>query len=199
MKFLNLGCGGVRPKSSSWVNLDDLHSQLTEGSGARQELDSESNYINHIMTPDGELPFPTDTFDGILCSHVVEHFNAIDASKILYQCRAVMKEGGALIVSVPNASYFRSVYGEDRNENWPRLFGVNDPPNPIPTFFQAALWFEQHLGILTADSLWCYLIKSGFNPVNIHDGTSAPNRVAMDAMIPHLNRIEFSLIMSAIK
>ena len=143
MKILNLGCGSTRPKEDVWVNLDDLHSQLTEDGPEKRALDAEPNYCQHVIEPDGELPFSANRFDGILASHFFEHFDCQEAVKILRQCRAVMKPGGVIVVSVPNAPYFRAVYGEDRNENWPKLFGVNDPPNPIPTFFEAALFLKE--------------------------------------------------------
>ena len=199
MKILNLGCGGTRPAGDQWVNLDDLHSQLPEGGHERKALSTEGNYCQHVIEPDGELPFAPNRFDGVLASHFFEHFDCQEAVKIMRQCRAVMKAGAVIIVSVPNASYFRAVYNRDTNKNWPELFGVNDPPNPIPTFFEAALWFDQHKGILTADALWCYLVRAGFKPADIHEGTGSLNREATDLIVPHLNRQSFSLIMSAIK
>lgn len=192
MKFLNLGCGGTRPQGEEWVNLDDLWSQLTPGTPARSNLDKEPNYVNHELGY-GPLPFRPETFDGVLASHVFEHFDAQLGVYIMRLCHAVLKPGGVLLVSVPDASYFRSVYPEDRNENWPRLFGVTDPNNPIPTFFEAALWFEQHKMIFTQDAIWAYLIKAGF---------SIPATVDAEVMGPMsslLNRREFSLIMAGIK
>lgn len=199
MKLLNLGCGGTRPQDEYWWNIDNLSCQLPAGGPEVQSLLTEPRYVEHDINPKGQLPFFADNFDGILASHFYEHFDCQEAVDIMRQCRAVLKPGGVMIVSVPNASYFRAVYGEDRNENWPKLFGVNDPPNPIPTFFEAALFFEQHKGIITADALWCYLVRAGFKPEDIHEGTGSPNREATDLIVPHLNRQPFSLIMSAIK
>lgn len=103
-------------------------------------------------------------------------------------------------MSVPDASYFREVYSRDRNENWLELFEVLDPPNPIPTWFEAALWFEQHEAILTEDSLWAYLIKAGFRDIQKHDSYSYKGDDAViQTMHRELNRRKFSLVMSGRK
>jgi len=192
VKFLNLGCGGQREQGDEWVNLDDLHSQLCPGTPERMKLDSEPNYVNYEIGY-GPLPFRPETFDGVLMSHVLEHFDAQMGMYVMRLCHEVLKPGGVLLVSVPNASYFRDVYPDDRNENWERLFEVSDPANPIPTFFEAALWFSQHKVILTEDALWCYFIRAGFQiPASVDAAVLGP----MSAL---LNRRKFSIEMLGIK
>lgn len=193
MKFLNLGCGGERPQDEQWVNLDDLHSQLPEGQGARDALNEESNYVNFVVGSD-PLPFDAETFDGILASHFFEHFDAQQSIVIMEDCKRILKHGGALLISVPDAIYFRKVYDRDRKDKWPELFDVSDPENGYSSFFRAALWFEQHKVILTEDALWCYFVRAGF--------ALAVPEVPFDileAMKPHLNRRKFSLEMVGIK
>lgn len=187
MKLLNLGCGGDRVVSDEWVNIDDLYWQFPADGPERAALNAEPNFINFLIGSE-PLPFEAESFDGILASHFFEHFDAQEAVKIMKDCFRVLKRDGVLLVSVPNASYFRNVYPDDRNENWPRLFDVSDPPNPIPTFFEAALWFEQHKAIFTEDSLWCYLRYAGFHPEPI--STELPAQLA-----ERLNRRKFSLEM----
>lgn len=204
MKILNLGCGSVRDQSSDWINLDNLHAQLAPNSPERWALDEEKNYVDHVISPYTGLPFASEVFDSCLASHLFEHFDCQEAVHIMRECRRVLKPGGMLLVSVPNASYFRAVYPEDRNENWPRLFEVSDPPNPIPTWFEAALWFDQHKAIFTEDSLWAYFIRAGFSePVRwtpdvirmIVEGEQS----ARSEMAKHLNRLIFSLVMAGVK
>lgn len=203
MKLLNLGCGGIRSLTEEWTNLDDLHSQLPKGSGARNNLDAEPNYVNFVMGIK-PLPFADGSFDGILFAHCLEHFDAQQGLSIMQNCHRLLKPGGSLLVSVPDASYFRKVYPEDRNENWPRLFDVTDPKNPIPTFFQAALWFEQHKVILTEDSLWAYFVMAGFTAGLVYrcsDPANLPecDLSALNYMMKHIDRIPFSLIMLGMK
>lgn len=208
MKILNLGCGAERPQGKEWTNLDDLHAQLPAGEGARDNLDKETNYVNFDVMS-GPLPFEADTFDGILASHFFEHFDAQQAVATMEDCRRILKPGGALLVSVPDAGYFRKVYSRDRNENWVELFDTHDPGNTWPTFFRAALWFEQHKVLLTEDSLWCYFVRSGFNTVGIIRpiSTVSPETEVKQAdcaeafgkMLPLLNRRKFSVEMIGVK
>lgn len=202
MKYLNVGCGGERDQSPDWVNLDDLHSQLPAGTGARKDLDREANYVNFRLLS-GPMPFHDNTFEGVILSHVLEHFNAQDGLKLLLDCRRILKPGGVILISVPDAHYFRRVYTDDRNENWPWLFGVTDPNNPIPTFFEAALWFEQHSAIMSEDTVWAYLIRAGFRePKTGKEGGAMVWSERNESERPlrqKLNRLPFSLIMTAIK
>lgn len=193
MKILNLGCGGERPKSESgveWTNMDNLHELFPPGTPQRMDLDGEPNYVNADISKG--IPLFSDTVDGVLLSHVLEHFDAQDGLLLLKECRRVLRPGGYLLVSVPDASYFKRVYPEDCNENWPRLYDVTDVENPIPTFFEAALWFDQHKAVLTRDSLWCYLTMAGFE---IEDNDTIELNGVLDEMYPVLNRGKFSLIM----
>lgn len=48
-----------------------------------------------------ELPFSEATFDGIHCSHVIEHFDPYNAYKLLYEMNRVLEIGGMLIISSP--------------------------------------------------------------------------------------------------
>lgn len=203
MKLLNLGCGATRP-GDPWTNLDNLSTQLHIGTPERAKLDSELNYIDSDITRD--LPLAGESFDGCLLSHVLEHFCASEGLRILQEVHRVLKPGGIVLVSVPDASYFRKVYPEDRKENWQRLFGVTDPNNTIPTWFEAALWFDQHKAIFTEDVLWAYLTRAGFpnmqrvNPNWIKAGPG-PGEIGtpMSVMCEQLNRLEFSVVLSATK
>lgn len=189
MKLLNLGCGYPRIEGEDWVNLDNLLAQLREGSPERANLLEERNYVEHDVLS-GPLPFADSTFNGCLLSHVLEHFDCQQAVAIMVECRRVLQPGGVLLASVPNASYFRQVYADDRVQNWPRLFGVTDPGNTIPTFFDAALWFDQHKAILTEDAMWCYFRRAGFFPADLME-----NPVARQRLMPRLNRRPFSVEM----
>ena len=130
----------------------------------------------------------------------MEHMDCREAVKVMQEILRVLKPEGVLLVSVPDASYFRRVYPEDRNENWPDLFEVSDPPNPIPNWFTAALWFEQHAQIFTEDSLWAHFVRAGFHTDNVHRLAPMDKHLpAMGEMMPHLNRRKFSLEMWAQK
>lgn len=203
MRLLNLGCGADR-FGDPWTNLDDLHSQLPEGTPERAQLDAEPNYVNHDIAS-GPLPFNAQTFDGILASHVVEHFDCQAAARLMQNCLHILKPGGVLLVSVPDASYFRNVYHHDTKAACMELFGEGlNEDDPSRTFFDAALWFNQHYGILTEDALWCYFVRAGFKPLNIYrvSSTMPPTTEPMDGlgiMQAALNRPKFSLAMAGVR
>jgi predicted SAM-dependent methyltransferase len=200
MKLANLGCGSQRPLNVEWTNVDSW-----EDGG--HQID-EPNFVFHDLR--NPLPFADGSYDAVLASHLIEHMDCQDGLKLFREAKRILKPGGIFMVSVPDASYFRKVYPEDRNENWPRLFEVSDPPNPIPTFFEAALWFGVHKAILTEDALWAYFIRAGFkDPVNTrYDASddaitlSRPREAIPEVwnqLAAQLNRLKFSLIMSALK
>lgn len=194
MKLLNLCCGAVRPPEP-WTNLDNLRAILPPGTIERENLDAEKNYVDHDVLS-GRLPFPDDTFDGILASHCVEHWNCQQAVNVLKECRRVLKTGGEILVSVPDATYFRAAYssGRDTPENAVELFG--EPihlPDGEKTFFGYALWNRYHQAILTDDALWCYFVRAGFDQDFIH--TAGMNA----KLLSIANRLKFSLVMGAVK
>jgi SAM-dependent methyltransferase len=196
MKLLNLGCGMTRP-FDPWINVDSFYDMFPVGTVERAQIDALPNYLDADITKG--LPFDDLSIDGVLLSHVLEHFDAQQGLKLLTECYRVMKPHAPILVSVPDASYFRSVYAEDRVENWPRLFEVTDPNNPGPTFFERALWFEQHLAILTTDAVWAYLRRAGFSliyPVGEYQGADP---VILDALAMQLNRTKFSVDMFGVK
>ena len=73
------------------------------------------------------LPFPDDSFDVILCSHVLEH--VVDDRKAMRELYRVLRPGGWALVLVP-IDFSRSETFEDRTIVAPadreRLFGQAD-------------------------------------------------------------------------
>jgi predicted SAM-dependent methyltransferase len=202
MRLLNLGCGAVR-QGEPWTNLDELYAHLPEGTPERLNLQNEANYVD-FKIGSGPLPFEDETFSGIACSHVIEHFDAIEGLKVMQECHRILKPGGHLVVSVPDCSYFKSVIDRDNIENAVELFG--EPihlPDGHTTFFDYALWMRQHKAILNEDSLWCYFKRAGFAkdrifPMKFYKelkGLCIHQTDALDKMVPLLNRLKFSVVL----
>lgn len=190
MKFLNLGAGATRPQSPEWINLDCLRGHLRPGTPERAQLDSESNYVEHELGVALPLPFEPNTFDGVLASHVIEHFDCQLGVYVMRQCRDVLKPGGILLVSVPDAAYFRRVYPDDKPENAERLFGEPiHAPDGEDTFFGYALWNRYHKAILTEESMWCYFKRAGF------DIPARADVAVLGPLSSLLNRRRFSVVM----
>lgn len=196
MKLLNLGCGGKRPQDLVWRNMDSLQGQMPEDQWLT--IEKEPNYIEADISK--RLPFHDDQFDGCLLAHVLEHFSVQLAQSLLKECLRVLKPGGVIMASVPDAEYFRHVHPQDHGAStWPDLYGVFDPPNPIPTWMQAALYFEQHFQVFSEDTLWCALTQAGF--VDVNRGPKPPVYAIepFTTLSSLLDRIPFSLVMTGVK
>lgn len=203
MTLLNLGAGATRP-GPPWVNLDSLWSVLPEGSIERNQLSKEPNYVDFDLRGGGRWPFPANHFDGILASHLLEHFDVLEGTKLLKECLYSLNENGLLMVSVPDASYHRSVYPRDNKKNAYKLFGEIIPEAEVKqTFLEYALFFTDHRTVYTEDSLWAILVNAGFKNENISRLDAAQRDWPGDKPIHHmhalLNRRMFSLVMVAIK
>lgn len=204
MNLLNLGCGATRVVDDTWVNVDNLRPALAAGTPERTNLDAEPNYVNANITD--PLPFADGMFDGILCSHVIEHFDCQQGVAIMRECHRILKPGGVLLVSVPDAAVFRRHHAEDTPENAVRLFG--EPihlPDGENTFAGYALWNRFHKAILGEDALWAYFVRAGFgNSLRVNNEWCSAHSAFEEQgplcdMSRILNRLPFSLIMMGIK
>lgn len=200
MRLLNVGCGGQRDQEEHWWNLDNLRTQLKEGTAERLNLDREPRYIEcDLLTQ--SIPFHDGFFDGILVQHVLEHFTCHDAVDVLVRCRRVLKPGGILVASVPNTEYFMSVYNKDTKARAVELFGEPIHDDGHDTFFSYALFRHDHKQILTLSSLKALLLRSGFPHINLN--VMHPNHVPVSnvrtEIEKQLNRRKFSTVVLAVK
>lgn len=206
MCLLNLCCGATRPPPP-WMNLDTLRSVLAPGTPERAHLERETNYVDFDVLS-GPLPFPPETFDGILASHCVEHWTLNESVGVLRECHHILRPGGIIVVSVPNPSVFREHYGEDNPANAKRLFGEEiHPGDNERTFMGYALFNRFHKQALCEDALWCILTRAGFRPsVNgkldsmyAKDKGESGDGTTLAHLCSQLNRFEFSCVMIATK
>jgi ubiquinone/menaquinone biosynthesis C-methylase UbiE len=104
-----------------------------------------------IIADARRMPFKKNSFDTLLMSHVLEHFN--DCGMVLKECLRVLKPSGKIIVAVPNldtfsARFFGERYGYVFNreqhlqhfdsrklrENLSKYFNVERMFGTTPTF-----------------------------------------------------------------
>lgn len=93
--ILDLGCGighFLTLGSNSITGIDANHESLKEAKTISNRL-VQGNIL--------KLPFLETSFDGINCSHVIEHFNPDDAYQLLLEMNRVLKIGGTLVISTP--------------------------------------------------------------------------------------------------
>lgn len=201
MRLLSVGCGGQRDQSEHWWNTDNLREQLAIGTPERANLDAEPRYVEcNLMLQ--SLPFNDEFFDGILLQHVLEHFSCHDAVDVLLKCRRVLKPGGLLLASVPDAEYFLSVYDRDTKERAVELFGEPIHDAGHESFFSYALWRHDHKQILTRSSMECLFARSGFQrgAFLLNESVSSHSRhTVLNEMEKQLSRRKFSIEMCAVK
>ncbi|WP_159039605.1 class I SAM-dependent methyltransferase [Streptomyces sp. TP-A0356] len=53
--------------------------------------------VDYVVSPDGHLPLPDSSFDGVLSTQVLEHVQ--DPAVYLSECRRVLKDSGTLVLS----------------------------------------------------------------------------------------------------
>ncbi|MGQ9910587.1 MAG: methyltransferase domain-containing protein [Candidatus Flexifilum sp.] len=98
------------------------------------------------------MPFPSNTFDAVIMSEILEHIDRdVDALAEAYR---VLKPGGVLAVTVPNADYPFLWDPINRTLEW--LFGVH-----ISRGMFAGLW-ANHVRLYWRDELRAKVERAGF-------------------------------------
>lgn len=92
MNALNIGCGSrYHPR---WVNLDAHPCAL--------------GILKHDALTG--LPFPTESFDVVYASHLLEHFPRTQVLPFLRECFRVLRDGGVLRIVVPDLEAIARLY-----------------------------------------------------------------------------------------
>jgi predicted SAM-dependent methyltransferase len=92
VRYLNIGCG--RNPRENFINLDYL-------------WHPEVDVCWDISTG---LPFPISSMQGIFSEHCLEHFSLMDATRILMECKRILKPGGIIRIVVPDAEKYLKTY-----------------------------------------------------------------------------------------
>ncbi|MBL7698725.1 MAG: methyltransferase domain-containing protein [Chitinophagaceae bacterium] len=95
--YLNLGSGPRGLSSDNWVNIDGF-------------MDTNVHYLCDFNRP---FPFANETFDGIFCEHVLEHFTYDDGRALMKECKRILKQGGVLRIIVPDGKKIQTWYLND--------------------------------------------------------------------------------------
>jgi len=108
-----------------------------------------------LITDAGELPFPDASFDHVVCVEVLEHlFAPHDA---VAEMRRVLRPGGRLVASVPNAAYWRLRAN--------LLVGLWNPAGDADSIERP--WRDPHLRFFTLASFERLLRYAGFTHVEV--------------------------------
>jgi predicted SAM-dependent methyltransferase len=96
-KYLNLGSGPRGIDSAEWINIDGF---------------PDTN-VHYLCDFNKRLPFGDNSFDGIFCEHVLEHFDYDNGSKLMRECLRLLKPGGTVRIIVPDGNKFLKAYFDD--------------------------------------------------------------------------------------
>jgi hypothetical protein len=89
------------------------------------------------------LPFPDDSFDSVILSEILEHVD--DDVRGLAEVRRVLKPGGVVAITVPNANY--PFLWDPINKTLETLFGIHIQRGPL-----AGIW-ANHVRLYERDQL----------------------------------------------
>lgn len=152
--ILDCGCGDglflVALSESSDCNLHGFELDEKEIRLAQQHLTGKQ--IKLVLGDLLQIPYRDSSFNKIYCTEVLEH--VVDDRKALKELKRVLKEGGLLIVTVPN-------------HNYPFLW---DPVNKILEFFfkrhiQNGFWagiWNKHPRLYSLSEIRTIIESSGF-------------------------------------
>jgi SAM-dependent methyltransferase len=98
------------------------------------------------------LPYPDDTFDGVILSEILEHIeDDVAGLKEIYR---VLKPGGVVAITVPNANY--PFWWDPINKTLETLFKTHIQHGPL-----AGIW-ANHVRLYTREQLRQSTLTAGF-------------------------------------
>ena len=103
---LNIGCGNWRPEGYTTYDMYD--------------------YTADVQGDARKLPYPDNSIEEILASHLLEHFHFRESFDVLSEWKRVLIPGGKLILEVPNFQEACRKFTEDptsRMDLYPQIFG----------------------------------------------------------------------------
>lgn len=139
-RLLDIGCGtggfsAALLSSSNFVTGIDISGYAIRTAKLRYKKKKRLNFFVCNITS-AKLPFPANTFDAIICLHVLEHIDPSKLQPVLKEFQRILKKGGRLISAVPNcgATYRGMILGDTR-------LGRNDPSHR--NFFTPKTFYEK--------------------------------------------------------
>lgn len=154
---LNLGSGEML--RNGYINFDK---NMTKQGDKKTDVIGDILDIAKIYSP--------ETFDEILCAHVIEHFELKVADKILKDCYSLLKKSGKLIMEGPDIIGIIQLY----NEAHP----IMDTPEKViqniygsPTYIESGHEWLHKWGFCQ-ETMEIAMSKTGFKIVKVGIGTT---------------------------
>lgn len=179
--YLNIGCGPKGRQAANWVNIDAV----------------KSFGVDYAVDLTRKLPFPDDTFDGIFCEHVIEHFSATEIPSLLREAWRIMKPGAALRIIVPDGRWIMETYLNDPASLVKRRFGSpaeGTAMQAVNSFFRQRY---EHQFIYDYETIEQVLLSAGFRAAqHLRYGLEGSNK---DIILDDIGYEPESLYVEAIK
>ena len=173
--LLHAACGPATKADLEWLGFHEWENEVRldidpdckpDVLGDLRDIDTwelKSNAVKHSPAD----PMWSAEFDGVFCSHALEHLHLYDVPKALATFRAVLKPGGLMFLIVPNFLAAcrhvvngdgRKFYESDAGEIFAHevVYGKED--------WTATMPYMQHKCGFTPDLLRGVVIGAGFLP-----------------------------------
>lgn len=142
--FLNLGSGPRGIDDVHWVNVDGFSDQN----------------VHYLVDFGRPLPFPNESFDGVFCEHVIEHFSLEDGERIAREVYRILRLGGCFRVIVPDAELVLRRYFDTPDEIVARRgTGVETPMEIVNLYFRQRY---EHQFVYDWPTIEKMLLRAGF-------------------------------------
>jgi SAM-dependent methyltransferase len=153
-RVLDVGCGAgnsyARPIAERVASYKGV-----DASAAAVELAQSAGLDATVIDDASSLPFPDDDFDLAICIEVFEHL--FEPHRAAAEIRRVLRPGGTLVASTPNALYWRL-----------RLDFLAGRWNPLGDELSAEQpWRDPHIRFFGPETLAQMLRSAGFARVEV--------------------------------
>jgi SAM-dependent methyltransferase len=189
--YLNLGCGQIIQKGM--INLDFF-------------FNPNLDYAADLRFP---LKIESDSMDGIICEHTMEHLTYEQDDRLLAECYRIMKPGGTMRIILPDVSLFVKNYAEGNQawfDKWEQIM-FKESKDPVrskrrlATPLSALSFVTQEYGHISAwdvPTLKFYMEKAGFKDVQqVAFKQGRDENLLIDTDVP--GRLYVSLYVEGIK
>jgi predicted SAM-dependent methyltransferase len=148
---LQIGCGPT--PLPGWINTD-------------YDSDLPADFLMDISKP---LPFPDESFDAIYGEEVIEHIDFADGKRFLAEAHRVLKPGGAIRLTTPDAEQTCRIYlGQtERSPNDFGQFWLNEEEFSAEMWINSTFRFYGHKHVWSSGQLQAELRAAGFDQTRI--------------------------------
>lgn len=148
-RLLDVACGpgtflGTLPAGLTCLGLDIAKAQIDYAQGHYAGAGRSFS----LMAP-GELPVAAESIDVVTIVELIEHISMAEATRLLTECRRVLRPGGKLVLTTPNYACL-----------WPLLEYLTNRVGKVT-------YEDQHITKYRAQSLRALLRDSGFGTANV--------------------------------